>query len=281
MSTKNSSPEFIEINIDIKKYIVPISIIVSAILLSVALIIGFSMISKAISEISINGVGNTAEAPKVEDKYFTIRASVDDDPFVGDVNAPVTVIEFAAYDCPFCLRHATETFPSIMKDYINSGKVKYVFRDSPLAGAGSNYQANVANCVRSLAGDSNDAYLKAHEFVYQNFDAFRDTTQRTTVNQLITDFASTVGLSAGAIIECASAARFKSEIEKDQADLNAIAASMGINGLGVPSFVIGKSSADGVISAEVVVFGSGEIGGNLINGAYPYTKFVEVIDSLL
>lgn len=60
----------------------------------------------------------------------TIR--VDGAPFKGDKNARVTLIEFADYQCTFCARHFRETLPQIEKNYIETGKVKYVFRSFPL-----------------------------------------------------------------------------------------------------------------------------------------------------
>jgi len=45
----------------------------------------------------------------------------------------LTLVEFSDYQCPFCGRYARETSPQIRRDYIETGKVKYVFRDFPLA----------------------------------------------------------------------------------------------------------------------------------------------------
>src|SRR3989344_3136314 len=58
-------------------------------------------------------------------------ASVDDDPVLGDKNAPVTIVEFSDYECPFCKRHFDDTFPQLVKNYVDTGKVKIVYRDFP------------------------------------------------------------------------------------------------------------------------------------------------------
>ena len=55
-----------------------------------------------------------------------------DEPFKGDGKARVAVIEFSDYQCPFCGRYVTNTFSQIENDYVETGKVKYVFRDLPL-----------------------------------------------------------------------------------------------------------------------------------------------------
>ena len=51
---------------------------------------------------------------------------------VGSESALVTVVEFSDYQCPFCQRHFTETLPKLMADYVDTGKVRYVFKDFPL-----------------------------------------------------------------------------------------------------------------------------------------------------
>src|SRR6267378_5989755 len=53
-------------------------------------------------------------------------------PFKGDPTARLTLIEFSDYQCPFCARHAGDTLAQIERDYVKTGKVKYVVRDLPL-----------------------------------------------------------------------------------------------------------------------------------------------------
>lgn len=57
---------------------------------------------------------------------------VDDDPVLGSPTAPVTIIEFSDYQCPFCYSFWQQTLPQIKKNYIDTGKVKFVYRDFPL-----------------------------------------------------------------------------------------------------------------------------------------------------
>src|SRR3990167_8815391 len=59
-------------------------------------------------------------------------ATIDDDAILGEKDAPVTIIEFSDYQCPFCRKFWTETFRSIKSEYIDTGKVKFVYRDLPL-----------------------------------------------------------------------------------------------------------------------------------------------------
>ena len=58
-----------------------------------------------------------------------LKISIDNDPIIGSPNAPITIIEFSDFQCPFCARFHVETLPLIMNEYINQGQVKLVFRD--------------------------------------------------------------------------------------------------------------------------------------------------------
>lgn len=74
--------------------------------------------------------------------------STDDDPALGDPNAPVTIIEFSDFECPFCRRFWQETLPQIKAEYIDTGKARFVYRDFPLSmHPGAFPAALAANCA--------------------------------------------------------------------------------------------------------------------------------------
>ena len=96
-----------------------------------------------------------------------VEVSIDDDAVKGDKNAPVTIVEFSDYECPFCGKFFRESLPQITKNYIDTGKVKYVFRDFPL-----NFHpnavpaANAAECIREQGGD--EVYYEYHDILFDN-----------------------------------------------------------------------------------------------------------------
>jgi len=61
-----------------------------------------------------------------------MKISADDDPVIGNPDAPITIIEFTDFQCPFCARFHTQTLPLILEEYIEPGKVKLVIRDFPI-----------------------------------------------------------------------------------------------------------------------------------------------------
>ncbi|HLD70520.1 MAG TPA: DsbA family protein [Negativicutes bacterium] len=189
-----------------------------------------------------------------------VTVSMDDDAVLGNANASVTLIEFSDYECPFCKRHFTDVYPQIKKDYIDTGKVKMVFRDfiavpshNPLATT----QAEAAQCAKDQGGDS--AYFAFHD---QIFAKTTSNGNGMPVSEL-SNIARAVGLNVGTFDQCVSSRKFKAEVEKDQAD----GAAAGITG--TPSFVVGKSSADGKVTGKIIV------------GAQPYSAFQAAIEEAL
>lgn len=186
-------------------------------------------------------------------------ASVDDDPVLGDKDAPVTIVEFSDYECPFCKRHFDQTLPQIIKDYIDTGKVKLVYRDFPLSfhDPMATKEAVAANCARDQGGD--EKYFEFHDEMFT----------RTTSNgnglsdDKIQTIASDLGLNISSFSSCLEDSSQTDEVKKDIADGTAAGAS------GTPTFIIGKTTA------------SGEIDGDLVVGAQPYAAFQAVIDPLL
>lgn len=193
----------------------------------------------------------------------TVKVSVDDDAVLGSVSAPVTMIEFSDYECPFCKRHFEEVYPAIKKDYIDTGKLKLVFRDfvavpshNPLATT----EAEAAQCAKDQGGDT--AYYAFHD---QVFAKTTSNGKGLAVSQLPV-IATSVGLNTAQFKQCLDSRKFKAEVEKDNADARSY---LPPNNQGTPSFFVGKSTANGLIDGELIV------------GAQPYETFKVAIEKVL
>jgi len=193
----------------------------------------------------------------------TVSASMDDDAVLGDANAPVTIIEFSDYQCPFCRKFWTESYPQIKSQYIDTGKVKIVFRDLPLTSLHPMAQASAeaAECVRELGGD--DAYYEYHDKMFSEQNILDSGNPTGTVSKTIqytsTDlksWANEIGYDIGA---CLDSGKYSSEVQKDARDAQAA------GGTGTPYFVI--MGSDGK--------------GSALSGAQPFSAFKQVIDSKL
>lgn len=186
-------------------------------------------------------------------------ASVDDDPVLGDANAPVTIVEFSDYECPFCKRHFDETLPQLIENYVDTGKVKIVYRDLPLSfhDPMATKEAVAANCAREQGGDSK--YFHYHDEIFTRTISNGNGLSEADLTTIATD----VGLNLNSFNTCLTDPAQEEEVKKDLADAGKAGAT------GTPTFVIGKSTSNG------------EIDGDLVVGAQPYAAFQAIIDPLL
>src|SRR3989338_7560389 len=107
---------------------------------SVALAFSAGFLLGNVGKISATGQVVAAPAPQQNQpaeqqqvQQPTTAASADNDAVQGSASAPITIIEFSDFQCPFCGRFYDQTLSQIKKDYIDTGKVKLVFRDFPLS----------------------------------------------------------------------------------------------------------------------------------------------------
>lgn len=244
-------------SLDKSKLFLPISIVLAAVLIS-----GTILYSKTSSS---NTGNNAAQQPSAaagqqlgNQPNGPTKVSVDDDPVLGDKNAPLTLVEFSDYECPFCKRSFEQVLPELKKNYIDTGKLKLVYRDFPLSfHANAHKEAEAAECARSQGGDS--VYFKFHDQI------FKQTTSNGTGLALtqLPIIAKSLGLNVSQFQQCLDSGKFKDEVDKDIADGTAAGVS------GTPSWFIGRSSKDGVINAALIV------------GAQPFSAFKSAIDEAL
>ena len=91
----------------------------------------------------------TAAAPQAPPAPTKVDVKVtDQDPFLGDPNAKLTVVEFSDFQCPFCGRFFKDVGPQLKKDYIDTGKVKFVYKHLAFLGKESTDAANASECAK-------------------------------------------------------------------------------------------------------------------------------------
>ncbi len=154
-------------------------------------------------------------------------------PALGKDKAPVTIVTVSDYQCPFCKRFADGTLKELKKKYIDTGKVRYVFKDLPLP---FHNQAKPAAQAAHCAG-AQGKYWAMHDKLFHN-------TKKLDKQSLL-KHARAIKLNEGKFSKCIASKRYLDDIEKDIADANKAGLS------GTPSFVIGKTTKD-VIKGEVV-----------------------------
>ncbi len=184
-----------------------------------------------------SAAGADAPAPVVD-----MEQLVDDDPVLGSADAPVTIVEFSDFQCPFCGRFVQQTMPQIKSQYIDTGKVKLVFRDFPLP---FHPLAEPGAIATSCAGKQGK-YFEMHDKIFANQEALSEASLK--------QWAQELGLNLATWDKCRADPTIKQEIQKDMQDGSAAGVQ------GTPSFFIS---------------------GHIISGAQPFSVFQQAIEQAL
>jgi protein-disulfide isomerase len=154
---------------------------------------------------------------------------------LGAIDAPLTIVEFTDYECPYCRQFESTTFAELRRKYIDTGQVRFIERDLPLVDAHPNAMraAEAAHC----AGDQNK-FWAMHDALFKNPEQLG--------GKGLVDQAEALRLDVAAFQLCLESGKHRPEIQRDMQS----AASLQIQG--TPSFVIGKSTGDDLDGAIVV-----------------------------
>ena len=175
---------------------------------------------------------------------------VDDDPALGSPDAKVTIIEFGDYQCPSCRMFWKDVEPRLKKDYIDTGKVKLVFRDFPLMQI--HPEALLAAMAVNCAGEQGK-YWQYHDKVFREQYNRGDDIIRMKAADL-KKWAKDIGVDQAKFDQCLDSEKFKNEVMKDKADGDAAGVQ------GTPTFFVN---------------------GRVMGGAQQYPEYKKLIDELL
>jgi len=168
---------------------------------------------------------------------------------LGSAKAPIIIVEFSDYQCPYCQRFYETTFANLRQTYIDSGVVQYIVRDNPLPIHNlSRLAAHSAHCAEDQ-GRFWDYHI---ELLKQG-----DRLDRSVFDNL----AKQIGLNANAFDNCMTAGSHFDQIDSDAkvAEANGIA--------GRPTFLVARRADDAFAGERIV-------------GAQPYSEFVTIIESV-
>jgi len=159
--------------------------------------------TEILDEITINEIGSIKKATF---SSFTDNSS----PILGDSNAPLTLIEFGDYQCTFCNIFFHETIDPILTNYVETGKVKILFKDFIVVNEDSVNAASAAHCA-----NDQKMFWQYHSTLYNNWDG--EGTGWASSEQLH-KFASTLGLDMDKFSECMSKSKWKELVDSSHAD---------------------------------------------------------------
>jgi len=186
--------------------------------------------------------GNQPPAPGAK-----VNVSAGKFPLKGNKDAKVTIIAFEDFRCPFCERFFKDTLPQIQKDYIDTGKAKFAFRNYQFLGAASVVAGNAAECANEQG-----KFWEFHDYLYNNQPSESDTSMYTVDN--LTKIAGQLSIDTNKFNSCLSANKYDKNVSGDLAD--------------------GQKAG---VTGTPTVF----INGISVVGAQPYSAFKTIIDQEL
>jgi len=158
---------------------------------------------------------------------------------LGREDAPVVVVDFSNYLCPHCQNHALNVLPRLKAEYIDTGKVRYLFRDFPFPG-----QANVIRASEAAACAAEQGrYYDYHEVLFRAAAGWGNLTGEA-LDRYLVDLAGQIGLEEGAFAACLASGRHREEVLADQK----LATDLGLTG--TPTFFIAGEKHTGFLPYE-------------------------------
>jgi protein-disulfide isomerase len=171
---------------------------------------------------------------------------------LGLESAPVTIVEFTDYQCPFCARHARSTLPGLITEFVNRGLVRYVLRDLPLDQ--HPLAKPSAKAARCASGQGAERYWQYNDALFEAQPHLADSTFGGIARELALDLPR--------FEACLRSPDIAAMVERDAA----AAAEAGLSA--TPSFVIGRTAG-------------GAVTGVVVGGAYPLAHFRKIIQGAL
>ncbi len=176
-----------------------------------------------------------------------------DDRARGQANAPVTLIEYSDFTCGYCLKFFKDTWPRIQARYVDTGKVRFLYRDYPRADQGPGFDAATAARCAGAQGK----YWQMHDRLFAEGGRLG--------KDVYLSHASAIGLDRTAFEQCVKDGRYTKSIFEDRQEAN----QWGFRG--TPGFILVRSHSEPTDKEPAVA----------IPGAFPFEMFAEEIDRLL
>ena len=180
--------------------------------------------------------------------------SLSNAPAKGNLDAPLTLIEFSDYQCPFCARHARDTLAELNREYVSTGKIRYVFRNFPIEG------------IHPLAFRAHEAAAcAAEQGKFWEMHALLFASPKAADPEVLIKHAESIGVEISQFRTCFDNRRSAARVRQDIAD----GRSLGVNG--TPMFFLAMTEPNGGPVKAL----------RMLRGAQDFAAFRNAIESLL
>jgi len=176
-------------------------------------------------------------------------------PTFGPADAPITIVEFSDYQCPYCTKWHEETYQPLLQAY--PGKIRFVYRNYPL----SFHQNAMLGAEAALCAGDQSQYWQMHDKLFSEKDLMNNAQGTTLGVADFVKFATDLGLDGPTFEKCLSSDKYKQQVQADVDFANSLPTENGEAAVGgTPTFFIN---------------------GTRLVGAYPLTYFKQIIDAQL
>ncbi len=157
-------------------------------------------------------------------------------PLKGSLNAPVTMVEFSDFQCPYCRQFATQTLPLIEQKYIRTGLVRLIYRDFAVQGPESQWAAEAAYCAQEQG-----AFWPYHDLLFARQQGHN---QGIFTKENLKLFAAELGLEPRLFAQCLDSGRYAAMVQAATQE----GRSLGLRG--TPTFFINGRKVEGALPFE-------------------------------
>lgn len=227
-------------NDKLNKFLIPGAIVLAGAVIAIAVI--FSVRNGPSGNSPTQNSGGRAGTAAIAG----LPAVTSSDFVLGEANAPVTIIEYGDFQCPFCDRFFRETEPVLREKYVKTGKAKLIWRDFAFLGPESTWAANAARC----AGEQGK-FWEYHDYLFNNQQG---ENRGAFSKDNLKSFASVLSLDKGKFSACFDSDKYASEIQKQT-----------------------KEGGEAGVQGTPSTF----INGKIYVGALPTATFIQIIDAEL
>jgi protein-disulfide isomerase len=194
-----------------------------------------------------------AATPTLEQVQYQIPA--DGFPSIGPDDAPITIVEFSDYQCPYCTRWHEETYRQLMDAYPD--QIRFVYRNYPL----SFHQNAMLSAQAALCAGEQNQYWAYHDKLFSEKDLVNNAEGTTLDVAAYVGFATDLQLDTAAFESCLSSDKYAQQVKDDVSFADSLPTENGEAAVGgTPTFFIN---------------------GQRLVGAYPLAYFKQIIDAQL
>lgn len=249
------------------KYFMPAGFLITIISLSILIVNSnnrddlkndLALVQQDVKEIKeiLRNVRNAGNRPPNQvaqrpENATIVNVSIKGDPYLGNKKSKLVLVEFSEFQCPYCAKYFMTTFNRLKAEYIDTGKVGYVFKDFPLD---FHLQAQKASEAAHCAYDQGK-YWEMHDKLFRN--------QNKLLVPDLKNYAKELRLNSDEFNSCLDSGKH-AKLVRDNFNQGQV---IGVRG--TPSFILGKLTPSGTVE------------GVLMRGAIPFNAFTAAIESEL